>query len=122
MTMRVAIILAVLIPTAPALAASWTDHTSCAILNAVMDATAPPMVDVRASLLYISNTFETMDSRHTEAGEPGIMAGLSDNGLRDLAAAVAVHCGNFPRLTVYNAAAFVYRGTRDLMIDLGTAK
>ena len=71
---------------------------------------------------YILNAMDKLDSAHTEAGEPGIMASLTDSGELDMVAMTAVHCQNHPKETIYNAAAFVYRGTRDMERQFGTAK
>ena len=71
---------------------------------------------------YILNTMDDMDSKHTEAGEAGIVAQLSDQGLVGMAAATSVHCREYLKMTVYNSAAFVYRGIRDMELQLGTAK
>ena len=73
-------------------------------------------------MVYIFNTMKYMDNKHRGQGEPGIMAQLSDKGRVNMAAATSVHCRDYPKMTVYNSAAFVYRGIRDMHLELGTAK
>jgi len=72
--------------------------------------------------LYMGNVMDGLDVDHIQSGTPGIMASLSDDGRRNLVAAAAVQCRNHPNMTVWNAAAFLYRGTRDLEMQFGTAK
>jgi len=101
-------------------AAEITDKAPCSEMVAASDANNP--VRFRPFILYIMNSMEVMDSRHTEAGEPGIMAQLSDEGRLNMAAAASVRCRNYPKMTIYNATAAVYRGIRDMQIQFGAAK
>lgn len=71
---------------------------------------------------YIENMMYNLDQRHTDNGEPGIMSQLSDKGELDMAILAVEHCRLHPNSTIYNAAAFVYVGMRDLEIQFGTAK
>ena len=104
----------------PAFAQNFNDRTICAAFTAKVYTRQPDLV--LQGYLYIVNTMEKMDAGHTEKGEPGIMAALSDQGLKNLAAMATVHCENFPKMTVYNAVSFVYRGVRDMEIQFGVAK
>jgi hypothetical protein len=72
--------------------------------------------------LFMDNVMDGLDIDHVQAGQPGIMASLSDDGRRGLTAAAAVQCRNHQNMTIWNAAAFVYRGIRDMEIQFGTAK
>ena len=71
---------------------------------------------------YIFNIMDKMDIDHVQDGEPGIMSQLSRDGRASLFAATSVSCRNHPNMTVYNSAALVYRGTREIEIQFGTAK
>jgi hypothetical protein len=72
--------------------------------------------------LFMGNVMDGLDIDHVQAGRPGIMASLSDQGRSNLVAAAAVQCRNHQNMTIWNAAAFVYRGIRDMEMELGTAK
>jgi hypothetical protein len=72
--------------------------------------------------LFMGNTMDGLDIDHIQAGKPGIMASLSDDGRQNLVAAAAVQCRNHPNMTVWNSAAFVYRAIRDMEIEFGAAK
>ena len=104
----------------PAQAQTFDNKTPCSVSNALMDRgsreAAHPM------FLYVINTMEDMDAAHTNIGEPGIMAKLSDRGRINMAAAVSVHCRNILLSTVYNSISFVYRGIREMQIEMGTAE
>ena len=97
-----------------------TDKTVCEV--AVPSPDKADAENMAPLVIYIENSFDAMDSAHTEAGEPGIMAGLLDKGLTKMAILAVVHCRSNPKSTVYNFAAFVYRGYRDFQIEMGTAK
>jgi hypothetical protein len=101
-------------------AAEITDKTPCSALVEVMD--SENLERIRQYGYYIFSVMDTMDINHTQRGEPGIMAQLSDSGKTNLFAATSVQCRNHPSMTVYNSAALVYRGTRDMEIQFGTAK
>jgi len=77
---------------------------------------------IREFVLYVSNIMEKMDIDHVQRGEPGIMGQLSDDGRTNLVAAASVQCRDHPKMTVYNSASLVYRGIRDMEIQLGAAK
>jgi hypothetical protein len=97
-----------------------SDKTLCAVVPAIMDSNdRERKMEI---IVFIQNAYEKFDRAHTEAGEPGIMAALSDNGLAGLVAMASVKCRNTPRLTIYNSASQVYRGVRDLQMEMGTAK
>jgi hypothetical protein len=97
-----------------------SENTACAAVPAIMDGNdRSRKIEV---IVFIQNAFEKFDRTHTEVGEPGIMAALSDNGLSGLVAMASVKCRNMPRLTIYNSASQVYRGIRDLQIEMGTAR
>ena len=63
-----------------------------------------------------------LDDAHTQQGEPGIMARLSDEGMIDMAAMTITFCRKNPKATIYNTAAKVYREMRDLEVALGAAQ
>jgi hypothetical protein len=118
-----------------AMAAEITDKTRCsefvAASNAYEKATKAGSKlfketeegqQLQEYYLFMGNTMDGFDIDHVQAGNPGIMASLTDDGRRNLVAAAAVQCRNHPNMTVWNAAAFVYRGIRDMEIELGTAK
>ncbi len=96
-----------------------TDRTVCVDAIKRFD---PPQTGLIDLVDYIKNVMETLDLAHTESGEPGIITQLSDHGFMDLVGMTTVWCRDHPRQTVYSAAAFIYTGTRELEIDLGTAK
>ena len=101
-------------------AANLDDRSLCTIVVKAMDTENREMLaDIKQ---YVLNVMEKLDAGHTEAGEPGIMASLTDNGSLNMVALTAVHCQKFPKQTIFNASAFVYRGTRDMQKQLGTAK
>lgn len=117
------LIAAVLLLAAPltARAANLNDHTPCSVMPVAGRDTVTPdrILELKT---YILNTMDNLDTRHIEAGEPGVMSNLSDAGEVDMAAATAVHCHLHPKLTIFNSAAFVYRGVRDIEMQFGTAK
>jgi hypothetical protein len=104
----------------PGLAAEFDDKTPCTKLFTALDNRDADKF--RAGYHFVADTMDAMDSAHTEKGEPGIMAGFSDEGLLHAVTMVVEHCRSHPRMTVYNSAAFVYRGLRDLETQLGVAK
>ena len=97
-----------------------TDRTSCAVMISAFDSEQPERI--RPLSLYVLDAMDGMDDSHTEQGEPGIMAQLDDSGRAEMVAATSVHCRNYPKMTIHNSAAFVYRGIRELEIGFGTAK
>jgi hypothetical protein len=104
---------------AHAMGAELTDQTRCVDAIKRFD---PPQTGLGELADYIKNVMELLDRKHTEDGEPGIIAQLSDDGFWNLVGSTTVWCRDHPRQTVYNAAAFVYTGTRELELELGTAK
>lgn len=59
---------------------------------------------------------------HTDNGEPGILAQMSDEGVAEMAVLAIEYCRLHPKATIYNEAAEAYRGARALEIQLGGAK
>jgi hypothetical protein len=104
----------------PAKAAEITDKTPCSELVSAMDSKNNERI--RQFLIYEFNVMDGMDIDHVQRGEPGIMSQLSDDGKINLASATSVQCRSHPNMTVYNSTALVYRGTRELEIQFGTAK
>jgi hypothetical protein len=104
----------------PVHAAEITDITPCSALVEVMD--SENLERIRQYGYYIFNVMDTMDIDHVQRGEPGIMSQMSDAGKTNLFAATSVQCRNHPNMTVYNSAALVYRGTRDIEIQFGKVK
>lgn len=99
--------------------AELTGRTRCVDAIKMFD---PPSTGLIEVVNYIKNVMETLDSKHTENGEPGIIAQLSDEGFKTLVATTTVWCRDHPRQTVYNSAAFVYTGAREMELEMGTAK
>lgn len=118
--MRSIIVAAALLASPLAHAQEITDKTPCNMLLAAIDSEKSDRI--RPFKIYIFNTMEDLDSKHTQQGDPGIMAQLSDEGRVNMAVVTVFHCRSYPKMTVYNSAAFVYRGIRDLQLELGTAK
>ena len=83
--------------------------------------TEKPII-IRPFTLYVLNKMDDMDARHTQVGEAGIMAQLSDEGRASMAAMTSINCKDHPKMTVYNSTAFVYRGMREMQLQLGNAK
>jgi hypothetical protein len=104
----------------PASAQGLGDRTPCSVSTTVMDSGDRERVGTLVG--YIESVMNSMDSAHTEKGEPGIVAQLSDEGLTHLVAAVTVNCRDHPTMTIYNSTAFVYRGTREMQKQLGIAR
>jgi hypothetical protein len=94
---KVAFVVTTLAAVIPAHAAEITDKTPCSVMD-------------------------TMDIDHVQRGEPGIMSQMSESGKTNLFAVTSVQCRNHPSMTVYNSAALIYRGTRDIEIQFGAAK
>jgi hypothetical protein len=105
---------------ARAQATEITDKTRCAEMEAAFQMKNLPRI--RDFGTYVLNTMDQTDLRHTRAGEPGIMAQLSDSGRANMAVLTSVNCEQNPKMTVYNSAAFVYGGIRDMQLQLETAK
>lgn len=101
-------------------AAEITDKTQCVEFVAALEARDFPMI--RAFATYVLNTMDDLDIKHTQAGEPGIMARLSDDGRKRMVPITSVNCRDHPKMTVYNSAAFVYIGIREMQIQFGNAK
>lgn len=80
------------------------------------------MTTIRSALVYMRDTMEQWDIAHTSAGEPGIMAQMSDKAITNMIALAGAYCRSHPKMTVRNAAAFSYRGMRDLEMQFGNAK
>ena len=97
----------------------FDDKTACFVVKQAMDDKHRDQPTVSAALIYIENVFDRLDSGHTEEGEPGIMAKLSDEGLTKLAITAAVQCTHYPKKRVFDAAAGVYRGVRDFQKEMG---
>jgi hypothetical protein len=104
----------------PAHAGEITDKTPCGALVEVMD--SENLERIRQYGYYIFNVMDKMDIGHVQRGEPGIMSQMSEAGKGQLFGATSVQCRNYPKMTVYNSAALVYRGTRDIEIQFGMAK
>jgi hypothetical protein len=115
-------LVAALVSAAPALCVELKidDHTKCALAAAAVDSGDRDKILEVGN--YIRNVMEDLDEQHTNGGEPGIIAGKTDQAMVDMLAMTTVHCRNNPKSTLYNAAAFVYRGTRDLETMFGVAK
>lgn len=96
------------------------DGTTCRAMVEAMD--SENLVKIRPFTVYVLNTMDEIDTKHIQAGEPGIMAQLSEDGRYHLAAAALANCRHHPKMTVYNSAAFVYRGIREMELQFGTAK
>lgn len=121
MTKSTAIAMALWAATAsPALAFDVDAHTSCSVVPAALQKQDQEAIEAIGN--YVENTMDEMDLKHTENGDPGIMAQLSDDGLKHFIATSLAYCDAHPKSSIYNAAAFVYRGMRDLEMQFGVAK
>ena len=103
-----------------AAATDITDKTTCAAMVTAFDSNDPARVLPFGT--YVLNMMDELDSKHTRRGEPGIMAQLSDDGRSSMVAITSVNCRKYPKMTIYNSAAFVYTGMRAIQMQLGTAK
>jgi hypothetical protein len=100
--------------------AEISDHTSCSSAVKAFDNKDKP--DMMSVLDYIKGVMYELDQNHTDHGEPGILAQMSDRGQVETAIQAVEHCRLQPVSTIYNAAAFVYVGVRAMEVELGTAK
>src|SRR5205823_867842 len=106
--------------TAPAVGqTAFSDPTPCAL--AVHTLESKDGAKIRDLVVLIRHTMDKLDSIHTQNGEPGIMASLSNDGFLDLSAMVTVHCRLHPQQLLFDSIAIVYRGTRDFEMEFGTA-
>lgn len=97
-----------------------TNQTRCPVAVAAFDANNREKA--LEAVTFIKNAMEALDSMHTENGEPGIIAQLSDDGFTKLALLAVERCREYPKSTVYNSAAFVYQGTREAELSTGLAQ
>jgi hypothetical protein len=118
MTGIVSVVLSLAVGQAAAM--DLTDKTPCAAMVKAFDSNDPARVVSFAT--YALNKMDELDSNHTRRGEPGIMAQLSDDGRSSMVAITSVNCRKYPKMTIYNSAAFVYTGMREMQMQLGTAK
>jgi hypothetical protein len=75
--------------------------------------------------LYIGHVMDGLDIDHVRRGDASLIATLSDSrdGLRDdLVAIATVTCRTHTEMTIWNAAASVYREIREMEIQSGAAK
>ena len=95
-----------------------TDFTSamlCSELVSAMDSKNNERI--RQFLICEFNVMDAMD-----IGAARRLSQLSDDGKINLASATSVQCRSHPNMTVYNSTALVYRGTREIETQFGTAK
>jgi hypothetical protein len=97
-----------------------TDKTRCTAMIAALN--TDQRAKIRPYVLYVLNAMEAMDSDNTQRGDPGIMAAMSDKGRINMAVGADLVCRAHPQMTVWNAAAEMYRGMRDMEIAFGAAK
>jgi hypothetical protein len=103
-----------------ALAAEITERTPCSVaIKAWNDKDIDAVRDVG---LFIENTMQDLDFKHTDNGEPGIMAGMTDQGRASAVVAAVGFCRQHPKATIYNEAASAYQGLREIGMQFGTAK
>jgi hypothetical protein len=119
--------LALSITSGVAHAAEITDKTPCSEFVATSNVydrakNASNFAKLQEYYLFMGNVMDGLDIDHIQAGKPGIMASLSDDGRLNLMAAAAVQCRNHQNMTIWNSAAFVYRAIRDMEMQFGTAK
>jgi hypothetical protein len=67
-------------------------------------------------------TMQDLDFKHTDNGEPGIMAGMTDHNRATAVATAVGFCRQHPRATIYNEAASAYQGLREIEMQFGVAK
>ena len=65
---------------------------------------------------------EYLDQTHTDKGEQGIIAQLSDESMTGMVVLAVTYCRNHPQSTIYNASAMAYRITRTMEMRMGVAK
>ena len=118
--MSLAAALASALMSSSAWALDLSDQTPCSAVVSALDTSNKS--DIHDFVVYVDNQMDALDTAHTSQGEPGIMAQLSDKGRTQLDIVVAKECRDHPLETVYNAAAKIYVGTRDLETMFGTAK
>jgi hypothetical protein len=102
------------------MAAEVTDRTPCSVAVKAWD--SKDMDEVQAVGLFIENTMQDLDFKHTDNGEPGIMSGMTDQGRSNAVGAAVGFCRQHPRATIYNEAASAYQGLREIEMQFGTAK
>lgn len=101
-------------------AAEITDRTPCSVaIKAWNDKDIDAVRDVG---LFIENTMQDLDFKHTDYGEPGIMAGMTDRGRASAVVAAVGFCRQHPKATIYNEASSAYQGLREIEMQFGTAK
>jgi hypothetical protein len=70
--------------------------------------------------LYIGHVMDGLDIDHVRRGDASLIATLSDSRDRDgLVAIAAVTCRTHTEMTIWNAAASVYREIREMEIQSG---
>lgn len=99
---------------------SYDDTTRCAQLNG--DLSQQDKSGIADAIQYMQGVFTALDDNHMEAGDQGIVAQWSDEGMLHNIQAVAGWCDQHPQETVHNATAEVYEGLRSLEQALGAAK
>ena len=103
-----------------AAAADVNDQTRCPVATKAFD--DKDMTAIREIGLYIANTMRDLDLNHTDNGEPGILAQMTDEARATAVVAAIEFCRQHPRATIYNEAGAAYDGLRDMELELGGAK
>lgn len=72
-----------------------------------------------AVMKYVNNEWETLDDNHMEAGDPGIMAQMSDKARLSNEIVVPAWCESHSAETLHSAADEIYEGIREMSLQLG---
>lgn len=99
----------------PLHAADIGEKTACGIVVASFDRkeSVPEIVTT------IKNVMETLDETHTDAGEQGVLAPLTDQGMMWIVISAIEDCRNHPRKQLRDAASQSYMGLRAMQQMLG---
>ena len=96
-------------------AAEIGEKTACGIVVASFDRKE----SVPGIVTTIRNVMETLDETHTDAGEQGVLASLSDKGMMMIVISAVEDCRDHPRKQLRDAAAKAYMGLRAMQQMFG---
>ena len=104
----------------PAFSQRIDDHTGCQV--AIQAWNSSNVAVASAISEFIRNDFQIFDANHTNNGEPGILAGMTDRTMATMVAGVIGYCRLSPKATIYNESYQVYDGLRGIALQFGFAK
>jgi hypothetical protein len=116
-TLSLATAALVVLVSSPAIrAAEISEKTACGVVVTAFDRqdSIPEIVTT------ITNVMQTLDDTHTSAGEPGVLAPLSDQGMSSIIAVAIEDCRDNPRKRLRDAAAKAYMGLRAMELMFGS--